>query len=293
MSNNSHNTPIILALLSSLGLLAGCSSPSSDTGGTGGFAVGGSGAETGTGGAPAGGATGAGGSTCSTPHSPPKTILCAGDYYESEDTGTARAAISTRAAESACLVHPYYYYPEDPYYPSTGGSTGWFPGPLGGALNGSDDLGMGGATDEPVGVGGTPVGDWPGTGGIVSGGGGGGVIIGGDGATLSDWCASAESTSYIAGASFASGPCQDTDLKMPVTFTEPYGFYRLRAFAGSTACERGTLLTEMQGYGTGALVSLPFQAPEGFVSLELTSADFTSLSLQLNAIDAPTILPRE
>ncbi len=99
---------------------------------------------------------------------------------------------------------------------------------------------------------------------------------------VDSWCADADPDDYLAGVSYALGPCQDTDLATPIRFREPdYGWYEVKVYAGQEACERKILLTQTAGYGTGDVVEMPLKIEEDifiddpFVSIEVITESYS------------------
>ncbi len=295
MARIHHRSLTTLTLLTT-GFLSGCTFDGGGiddvgVGGVGGYPVGaGGGYEPGTGGSATttGGASGTGGAFGCDGPVPPVTVLCAGNYYESSAAGRALGILNSVPGPYACGEPDY----------GTGGWIGVGGSSTGGAAAGGG--GWGGAVEEEIpfedeGTGGVGVGaaggcagDDCGTGGYPAAG-GGPATGGAGGGSGSGWCDGLDWDDSIAGISFGAGACQKSELALPLVFDEPYGFYHLRVYAGSVACERGVLLTEVAGYGTGASVSLPVNAPgEGFVSLELTSDgySFTEMTFGLTPLGA-------
>jgi hypothetical protein len=178
---------------------------------------------------------------------------CGYDYYGSGGWASTGGTTSTGGGEvggyageysegggvSAGGSAPYPEYPEEPTY----------------------DEGMAGS----VGAGG-----WIGAGGSPATGGYGG------GPSPGSWCEGMTS-GFIAGVSYAVGPCTQSQLRLPLRFQEPEGWYELRVFGGYEACERGALLFETSGYGVGgAEVEVPVNITEDiFVSIELTTESWS------------------
>jgi hypothetical protein len=253
-----------------------------ESGGAGGF-----GPE--TGGTPStGGATG-GGSRCEGPARPPQAYQCAGQVTEREMLGFNFAYLSPT---------PYYYACGYDYgtggYVGVGGTTStggaWAGGASAGGSAGAyeeeypdeyypnpgpgpgepDYIGEGGA--GPIdGTGGYAMGGEPATGGAFPGTGG---TMPEPPNPQSGWCEGLTSGSIV-GVSYAVGPCTQSQLRLPLRFQEPDGWYELRVYAGLEACERGTLIYETAGYGVnGAEVEVPVTVSEDqFVSIELQTPD--------------------
>ncbi len=253
----------------------------------GGF--GGAGPETG-GGTSTGGAS-TGGASCEGPARPPQAYQCAGQVMERESLGFNWAVLSPE---------PYYYACGYDYggiggYPSTGGytSTGGARAGGGMAIGGTagayyeeypDEyypnpgpgpgepgyIGEGGAgpiySTGGYGMGGEP--PIAGVGGVGAGGTAGGPM------TPGGWC-DGMTSGAIVGVSYAVGPCTQSQLRLPLHFQEPDGWYQLKVYAGLEACERGTLIYETAGYGVdGAEVEIPVAVSEDlFVSIELRTDD--------------------
>ena len=276
-----QTTHLRLSLLASftLGSLLACTGV--DHGGSSGGA--GGGIDSGEGLVVTGGA--AGGGNCDS-IAPPRTVLCAGSYWEQSVVTQASAYLATLSASWACNQDNYYPYP----YPSGPVPTDECEGdcyPLdtppeadGGVAGG---LGMGGAGGW-IGVGG----GWVGTGGLgmggVDGGGTGGAPIGGP---ISDWCDDLTWDAYIAGISFAHGTCQASELRTPIRFQEPHGFYEIVVYAGDSACDRGELVQSMAGYGTGELIELPpFQTDAAYVSIEINGDGYVETAIEHQSLGA-------
>ncbi len=258
---------------------------SESTGGTGGW---GGGTET-------GGASTGGGSSCEGPARPPQAYLCAGSVSEREVLGFNWAVLQPT---------PYYYACGYDYgsggYPGAGGSpaTGGEPG-SGGVAGGSTGGLTGYIDDKPGDVDYDDYGPYPETGGSGpiappntgggfmggAGGEGGSEATGGISSTggtgpmpeppSNGWCDGLNSGSIV-GVSYAVGPCTQTQLRTPLRFQEPDGWYTLRVYAGNEACERGTLLYETAGYGVGgAEVEVPvYFSDDVFASIELTTEEY-------------------
>ncbi len=231
-----------------------------------------------------GGASTGGGSSCEGPARPPQAYLCAGSVNEREVLGFNWAVLQPT---------PYYYACGYDYgYPGTGGatSTGGGPGGIAGAAYGDEDPGDVSYDDLPYPeTGGSGPIAPPNTGGGWfmggAGGEGGGESTGGISSTggtgpwpeppTNGWCEGLNSGS-IAGVSYAVGPCTQSQLRTPLRFQEPDGWYTLRVYAGNEACERGTLLYETAGFGVGgAEVEVPvFFNDDVFASIELTTEEY-------------------
>lgn len=227
----------------------------------------------------------AGGANCES-IAPPRTVLCAGSYGEQSVVTQASAYLATLPASWACNQDNYYSAPTYPY-PSG-------PVPMPPETDGeiADAIGMGGAgAGGAIGVGG----GWVGTGGIGMGGAGGGtggVGTGGApiGGPISDWCDDLTWQDYIAGISFAHGTCQASELRTPIRFQEPSGFYEILVYAGDSACDRGELVQEMAGYGTGEEIELPpFQTDAAYVSIEINADTYVETSIELQSLGAARI----
>lgn len=258
------------------------------SGGTaGGVSVGGSIATGGAsaGGAPATGGT-AGGPGCGDGVAPPRTVLCAGGYWEQAVVTQASAMLATSQAPWACLEQGYYPYPYPYPYDYDCGDECYGDGYEGGSAGagyggGTGGIGMGGVGAGGIGTGGI------GMGGVGAGGSPAGGTGGGSGEMLSDWCDDLGPQDYVAGVSFAHGACQASELRTPIRFQEPHGFYEVLVYGGDSECDRGELLQEISGYGTGQLIELPaFHTDAAYVSIEVASQGYAETSIELESLGA-------
>lgn len=196
-----------------------------------------------------GSATGGGASECEGSNAFQQAYVCAGSVYESRNVSQRSVRLYPVAASYACHTAGTDLTP----FEDRDGEMG---DPGAGAMEGSsidDDWGMGGAGSS--------------TGGSAMGGAGGG------GSQIEDgWCADAPDGVAISGVTYSLNECGDGEVKLPIVFQEPENWYRLRVFHGDTACERGELVADTSGFGTGEIVELDVDGLEGgFVSLEFTA----------------------
>ena len=253
-----------------------------------------------------------GGPSCDAPL---QAAACAGSVYEQAGVTGRTVTFYSESVRWACNETGYYYY--YPYYPygSGGGSgygdtggyygetttgettTGDYYGDTSGDTAGYYDGDTDGSSEEYYGdTGGYEMGGAPGTGGGSWEGSGG--AIGGSPATGGNpgypsipegsWCSDLPLSTTIAGISYSVDECGHSELKLPVTYQEPEGWYRLRVYGGSSSCDRGELLAETSGYGLGEVRTFDVDAGDSsFISLELSHEEpfwGTTMTLELNPI---------
>lgn len=86
------------------------------------------------------------------------------------------------------------------------------------------------------------------------------------------WCADVPEGLSISGVTYSVDGCSESDLQLPLRIQEPMNWYRIRIFHGDTPCERGEILADIAGQGTGEIVVLPAMEPTaGYLSIEYTS----------------------
>lgn len=169
------------------------------------------------------------------------------------------------------------YYPD---FPAAGGSDGYGPS--------YPDEGTGGMDswdEEEWGYGGYAMG---GAGGYGSGGYG---VGGGDPYPPEEsWCSEAPEGTAIAGVTYSVDACNETELRLPIRIQEPGSWYRVKVYHGATPCERGDLLADISGQGTGEVIELPVVQPtEGYVSIEYTTdADYAYPEYYYYGYDYPS-----
>ncbi len=249
--------------------------------------AGGSPPDAGVGGSPAGGSP----SFCDGSGAFRQSYVCAGAVYEERAVSQRSVRLYPVLAPYACNTSGTDLTP----FAELGGVGGSPVGPddgVGGSPVGPGD-GVGGSPVGPGdGVGGSPVGPGDGVGGspVGPGGGDGGSAAGGwsgdgDGddvwgagggfagsPTSEGWCSEAPEGVAISGVTYSLDDCGNGEVKLPLVFQEPQNWYRLRVFHGDSACERGELVADTSGFGTGEIVELDLGLlTGGFVSLEFTA----------------------
>ncbi len=138
-------------------------------------------------------------------------------------------------------------------YPATGGlSTGGVTGDGDWSGDGDGDWEMGGAWAGgagPVGTGGSP--GYP---------------------DQDNWCSEAAEGTAISGVTYSVDACGGTELRLPIRIQEPSSWYRIRVYHGESPCERGDVIADISGQGTGEILDLPVEPPsEGYVTIEYTA----------------------
>ncbi len=161
-----------------------------------------------------------------------QAYVCAGSVSESRQVTHRTANLTPIAPVDACMTAGTHLLPASDSQPTAAGAL-----PAGGAGGIS---GYGGAGGRP--------------------------------GTSDPWCGEAPEHTAIAGVTYSLDDCDASELALPIVFQEPEHWYRLKVFVGDSACERGELVADTAGYGTGEVVALDVDPADGtFVTLEFTA----------------------
>ncbi len=219
-----------------------------------------------------------------------QAFVCAGYVSEQRHVSQRLVRLEPAAASYACYTSgtgltPFIDTDAPGPYPSTGGSSGeggsaaagGFPATGGFAATGG--VSAGGATGDGDGDGdgdwsgdGDGDGDWE-MGGAWAGGAGPVGTGGGFGYPEEDnWCSEAPEGTAISGVTYSVDACGATELRLPIRIQEPSSWYRVRVYHGESPCERGEVIADISGQGTGEILDLPVDPPsEGYVTIEYTA----------------------